>query len=382
MRNIYIIDDNGNYTMHWLMGLLWAEKEFKEKGYTISFHNGTTLISRRLAKKQFLLCDLERICESPKEYDIILLAFHWVRKFFDSPDDEIIRVLVKLKKKCSMLVWLDTADSTGTPKFQFLPYVDFYLKKQLLKERTRYFGPIWGGKVHVEYYHNLLGIDDPEVHKNESFSPIINEEDLQKVGISWNVGAGNFAKGNIMTQIFHPHDYTKSYTFINPDNKKYYDIHFRGSAWSPLAGYQRREVIERLKNANDLSCPDTTKRVPIKEYNKELMNSRTVCSPFGWGEICRRDFETFIYGGALIKPDMSHIDTFPQWYIPEETYLPIRWDFSNFDELIENLKDSNKDEYFKFIAHKGQDTFKSMMTTKHGKEAFVNHLLKQLHLDV
>ena len=139
--------------------------------------------------------------------------------------------------------------------------------------------------------------------------------------------------------------------------------------------------MERLKNANGLSCPDTTKRVPIKEYIKELMNSRTVCSPFGWGEICRRDFETFIYGGALIKPDMSHIDTFPQWYIPEETYLPIRWDFSNFDELLEDLKDSNKDEYFRFIAHKGQDTFKSMMTTKRGKEIFVNHLLKQLHLD-
>lgn len=32
-----------------------------------------------------------------------------------------------------MLVWLDTADSTGTCMFDVMPYVDLYFKKQLLK---------------------------------------------------------------------------------------------------------------------------------------------------------------------------------------------------------------------------------------------------------
>ena len=33
-------------------------------------------------------------------------------------------------------------------------------------------------------------------------------------------------------------------------------------------------------------------------------------SPFGWGEIGARDFEIFINGSLLIKPDMSHLETY------------------------------------------------------------------------
>ena len=66
--------------------------------------------------------------------------------------------------------------------------------------------------------------------------------------------------------------------------------------------------------------------VPKKEYRKNMYESKFVVSPFGCGEICYRDYETFMAGAALIKPDMSHLETWPNLYIPNETYFPISWD--------------------------------------------------------
>lgn len=40
-----------------------------------------------------------------------------------------------------------------------MPNVDFYLKKQILKDRTRYFSPIWSNRIYGEYYHINLGME-------------------------------------------------------------------------------------------------------------------------------------------------------------------------------------------------------------------------------
>ena len=63
-------------------------------------------------------------------------------------------------------------------------------------------------------------------------------------------------------------------------------------------------------------------------------------SPFGWGEICYRDFEASLGGNLLLKPSMDHIDTWPNIY-REDCYLKLDWDFSNLDiinEIFSNEK--------------------------------------------
>jgi hypothetical protein len=60
-----------------------------------------------------------------------------------------------------------------------------------------------------------------------------------------------------------------------------------------------------------------------------------VLSPFGWGEVCFRDFEAIISGSLLLKPDMSHLKTWPDVYIPYETYIPLKWDGSDIKEKAE-----------------------------------------------
>ena len=377
MREIYVFDDRDNYTARWLRSLVWAEEELRDLGFSVKFHSGKTLIPRRIYQHEFVLDDLSAAVDKLKKLDIVFLAFHWTRKFFETSDEDIIKVLQKLRKKCNLLVWLDTGDSTGTTRFQYIPFVDLYLKKQVLKDRRRYLTEIWGGKIQCEYYHEMLGIDDPEVHKGEPFLALQSEEDLEKLRISWNVGCSNWSTGNMYMQLFHPYNFAH-YDFMDPKSGKEIDAHFRGSAHSPIAGYQRKRTIELLEGVKGLNIPNPRKRVPNEEYNRELRSTKLVCSPFGWGEICTRDFEAFVYGAALVKPSMEHMDTFPQWFIPNETYIPVKWDFSDFTEIIESVKEPAIQKHYLDIAIHGQEMFRNFMTTREGRQEFAKHLADML----
>lgn len=52
-----------------------------------------------------------------------------------------------------MLVWLDTADSTGTCMFDVMPYVDLYFKKQLLKNTEDYCRDVYGTRTFCVWNH-------------------------------------------------------------------------------------------------------------------------------------------------------------------------------------------------------------------------------------
>ena len=64
-------------------------------------------------------------------------------------------------------------------------------------------------------------------------------------------------------------------------------------------------------------------------------------SPFGWGEICFRDFESIILGKLLIKPNCDHIITWPNIY-QDNMYVPIDWDASNLDFALYGFSKEKK----------------------------------------
>ena len=63
------------------------------------------------------------------------------------------------------------------------------------------------------------------------------------------------------------------------------------------------------------------------------MRSRICVSPFGFGEICWRDFEAILFGCLLVKPDMGHVRTQPNVFVPGLTYVPVRWDYADLEEV-------------------------------------------------
>ena len=65
------------------------------------------------------------------------------------------------------------------------------------------------------------------------------------------------------------------------------------------------------------------------------MRSAKICvSPFGYGEICYRDYEAALHGCLLFKPDMSHVRSEPDIFRPFDTYVPLKWDYSDLGEKV------------------------------------------------
>ena len=75
-----------------------------------------------------------------------------------------------------------------------------------------------------------------------------------------------------------------------------------------------------------------TERVGRREYYAEMMRSKICLSPFGYGEICWRDFEAVLCGCLVIKPDMAHLQTVPDVFQANLTYVPVSWDYADLGE--------------------------------------------------
>lgn len=154
------------------------------------------------------------------------------------------------------------------------------------------------------------------------------------------------------------------------------DIHYRGSSYSPLAGYQREFCSNYISKLTTISHPDGSKSIPHDAYIQEIKTASSILSPFGWGEICTRDFEAFVYGATLLKPSMEHCITFPNVYISNETYIPLDWSFCDIDEILEQINSKR----YKEIAKNGQENYSKYIITDKAKEIFVEHIIEILEL--
>ena len=83
--------------------------------------------------------------------------------------------------------------------------------------------------------------------------------------------------------------------------------------------------------------------IPYNEYLDVAFRSKIGISPYGMGELCFRDYELVQAGCLLIKPNVSPIITTPEWLIPNETYIPVKTDWSDLNETIEKILNNYKD---------------------------------------
>lgn len=127
--------------------------------------------------------------------------------------------------------------------------------------------------------------------------------------------------------------------------------------------YQRKEIRRRLSDR----LP--TEKVGRGAYMGELRNSRIVVSPFGLGEITLKDFETLLSGALLLKPDMDHMETWPDIYKAGETMRTFRWDLSDLEAVIE--ASLAKPEECTRVAAQGQKLYADHLSDETGREKFV-----------
>jgi hypothetical protein len=301
-----------------------------------------------------------------KDTDTLLIYNRFFRKQFKE-EEQLIKCLVELKKKAKKLIWFDAADSSGTMDFSLIPYVDTFLKKQVLKDKAYYTGE--NGNKHVRIWL------DPNAEQIQLTLCPINE--THKIKVSWNLGYFDYRPFNTRLKFlisnkvgywFYPNQ------FHSPDNHRPLDLMFRGQINynENQVSFQRNKVISILQTSTmKIAHGDI---VPRAHYLKELSMSKVSISPFGWGEMCYRDFETFICGAILIKPSVEHLDTFPNIFVKNETYIPVRWDLNDLKDTAEDIV--NNYSSYKHIAENGQDAFQRSLNDAQGFVRQIKHIIE------
>ena len=312
--------------------------------------------------------------------DILCVSCKFLHKWWKRDKDRVFSFLAHAKKYTNKLIYLDDKDSTSTTDFEVLPFVDLYLKKQLLRDRQLYGKSFYGDRIFTDFYHKTFGITD----ENERFSETIDmEKQGKKIDLSWHIGLGNMI-GDIMkfSRIMGPIKalLPPSYDVAlhDPFQDRNIDIMARGRRYYSrnTVRFHRERIGTLLDGMGNLRIA-TNGHVSVRRYRKEMRQAKLVVSSFGWGEIGVRDFEAFIYGAALVKPDMTHLETWPNIFIPGVTYQPIKWDFENLEDIIENLLSCPKGCLE--LAAAGQETYKKSISAR-GMERFCDWFVQQITL--
>jgi hypothetical protein len=260
-------------------------------------------------------------------FDYIMLKI-----YYRTPDTEAEQITRRIRSMApeTPLIFMDGDDDACVQWGAVPELVDVYVKGQAFRDVKTYQRQFRGkSNLHeyaIEQHGHALG---PLDYGNPGEEPLViehsgtvREEDLDKLVVGWNMATAS----DIINLWQSPSN--------QADPVKTVDCVFRGSVKvETITGYQRAAVKDGLSGLADrFDIRFAANRVPLNEYYDELRASRICVSPFGFGELCWRDFEAVLCRSLLIKPDMSHLITYPDIYQPFETYVPVRWDLSDLEE--------------------------------------------------
>ena len=137
-----------------------------------------------------------------------------------------------------------------------------------------------------------------------------------------------------------------------------------------------RESVGAQRTLLSETIGASTSKLGRWAYLNEMKRSKIVLSPFGLGEITLKDFETFLCGALLLKPNMSHMETWPNYYIPDVTIKTHDWKLEGLKDLISCLlaNDGERQE----IANNGQKLYHDHTLGPNAGEMFSSHFLKMV----
>ena len=246
--------------------------------------------------------------------DIVLL-----QPWFTEPGTRIAEALARYRARVpqARLVFLDGYAHTDLRYGRDLfPQVDLYLRKALFRDRSLFLRPFAGDTNLTEYYSALYGI--PAEPVDWTVPPGL----LDRLGL-----APNFLTAPYLME-----------GFLGPEpdfSNRPIDLHSRiavkGTPWYQAMRSHADDAAKALSGVR-LTPPG---RISRPEFLKEMRASKLCWSPFGYGELCWRDLEAFMTGAVLLKPDMGHLETLPDLYRPGETYLPVRWDYADLEQVVQ-----------------------------------------------
>lgn len=246
--------------------------------------------------------------------------------------EEFHDMLHRSRQKFDRLNYFDDGDGAECYEPTILRLVDTYWKKQVFTNKQLYLDGLQATRFYYRYYNTAKSkvADGPG-------SPI-SQEDLDKISLAWNIGIGSYPLSRTRDRMVR-----RTMKYVSPrlgrhlmarpsasgsslsKRRNAVSARFAWEGRNDITGKHRRAFVDALKDDEHFLLG----LVSSTEYDRELSSVRAVFSPFGYGEVCFRDFETAYAGATLIKPEMGHIQTWPDIFEPHVTYQPVRWDGSD-----------------------------------------------------
>ena len=254
-------------------------------------------------------------------FDVIV-----VKLSFRTPAEQALWTVQQLRARApaARLVYFDGDDDLCIQWPAVLGAVDLYVKKHVFANRAAY-GQRYIGKSnltdHVARSSGLSFDSDPV----PSSGPI-DPSSLEKLMLGYNLALNSDVTALYQRQL--------SAGPVERDLDIVCRMNVPEDDWMLVMRQGAVAEMEALAGRHRVVV--STGRLPQEDYYHELRRARICVSPFGYGEICRRDFEAVLCGALLVKPDMDHVATEPDIFVAGETYVPVRWDYADLREKCEH----------------------------------------------
>ncbi len=289
--------------------------------------------------------------------DIIILVrkFHQLDIRNNKNIDDMINYINNIKKRFSKVIYFDDSAAVSHILFFLVPLLDSYWVRGLLKNNNLYSESFYGGRTYSQYYNQKYNVEDTSIY----LSPLNKNKFPTNIKIAWNIGIGCYPTNKKSLLNIYYDEIRKFSCFISmlPSIKplsflvdkyikeminilseevslskktKLVSARFSSKGYYKSISFHRELVLKKIKK-NKLYLKGRKSRW---DYIQECNYLYGILSPFGWGEICYRDFEAALGGNLLLKPSMDHIETWPNIY-REDCYFKLDWDFSNLDQISE-----------------------------------------------
>jgi len=237
---------------------------------------------------------------------------------FDISDEDLNRHMAKIRSHNpgARIIYMDWFAPTDLRMAaRVLSHVDAYVTKHALRDRARYDAPTFGDTTLMDYYGRRYGLD----HDDQHFEIPHGFWETFHVGPS-------FATADFMLPTFDKGTL--------PKGDRPIDLHARiavdGTPWYQGMRQECADAVDALHEVKTV----TGTGIRHDLFLREMRKSKLCFSPFGYGEVCWRDYEAVMTGAVLIKQDMSHVETDPDIFVANETYVPVKWDLSDFETKV------------------------------------------------
>jgi hypothetical protein len=301
--------------------------------------------------------------------DVLIVDGRYFSAGWANESDAVLEEISRLRRQVRHLIYVSIADSAGWDHARPLPYVSLYCKPQLYRDRSVYLRPLYGYRAYSDYYHQAHGVVDEQAVYSE---PVRDSALLTRLAVSWNSGLADYSWLGPLRMKAYQSLPVKSLLRLPDEFHAASAIRDKEVSCRIGTKYLRASVaFQRVRISAILADRIDTNKVSRRSYLNELRVSKLAISPFGLGEITLRDFEIFMAGSVLVKPEMAEIETWPDIFQDGTTFAAHRWDLSDLDQTIDALLADP--ERALAIADNGQAFYRRHLVGPDAGEIFSKH---------